>query len=207
MELQLSLSETEGEELAATRNEMPKTRRGYEFGECASALQKSIRRGDEETALYFAVELDRSGYGEYVWRRLRIMCSEDIGLAEPNMPANIRALYDNWTDGRKKKDDRQESWRLFMVHAVLLLARARKSRIVDHALLYFYGQIDTGAPDRLPIPDVALDKHTLAGKRKGRGWKHFFEEGTLLADPQTGELSDSPSIPDPYKDRARAALT
>lgn len=180
---------------------IPPTLRGYDFGECSSAVQKCIRRGDEEGALYFAVELDRSGYGEYIWRRLRIMCSEDIGLAEPHLPATIRALYDNWTDARKKRDDKQESWRLFLVHAVLLLVRAKKSRIVDHALITFYGE-DT----KREIPDVARDKHTLAGKRQGRGWDHFFEEGTLLTDHETGELTEAPTLPDPYRERAKAAL-
>jgi hypothetical protein len=90
---------------------IPPTIRGFEFAEVASSMQKSIRRGDEEGALYWAIELDRSDYGEYIWRRLRIICSEDVGLAEPLMPAVIRALYDNWVDAKKKKDDRQESWR------------------------------------------------------------------------------------------------
>lgn len=29
----------------------------------------------------------------------------------------IRSLYENWTDARKKRDDKQESWRLFLIHA------------------------------------------------------------------------------------------
>jgi replication-associated recombination protein RarA len=165
-------------------------------------MQKCVRRGDEDEALYWATELDRSGYGEYVWRRLRIMCSEDVGVAEPNLPANIRALYDNWSDARKKKDDRQESWRLFLVHAVILLTRASKSRIVDHALLAYYSENDVRE-----IPDVALDKHTLAGKRKRRGWDHFFGDGSLLVNHDTGELQSEPVLDDPYRERAIAAMT
>jgi replication-associated recombination protein RarA len=183
------------------RSGPPPTFRGYLFAEVASAMQKSIRRGDEEAALYWSIELDRSGYGEYVWRRLRIICSEDVGLAEPLLPAVIRALYENWSQARKKRDDRQESWRLFLVHGVILLSRAKKSRIVDHALIYFYADDTTR-----PIPDIALDKHTAAGKRLGRGWDHFFDEAALLADPETGELSEAPTLPDRYRDRARKAM-
>ena len=52
---------------------------GYKLGEVASALQKSIRRGDEPQALFWSTELDLSGYTEYAWKRLRIITSEDIG--------------------------------------------------------------------------------------------------------------------------------
>jgi replication-associated recombination protein RarA len=182
------------------RREMPPTARGgHDPSECISALQKAIRRGDEDGALHWAVELEMSGFGEWVFRRLRVIASEDVGLAEPGIASEVGALYTAWTDLRKKKDDRQEPWRLMLIHATLLLARARKSRIVDHALIYAYS--DT---ERREIPDVALDKHTLAGKKRGRGWEHFWTQGTLLADPDTGELNQG-SLPDPYREQAEAA--
>jgi replication-associated recombination protein RarA len=179
---------------------MPPTARGFEPGVVVSALQKSLRRGLEDDALYWAVELDRSGLGEWAWRRLRVIASEDIGLAEPGIAAEIQALYAAWSDLRKKKDDRQESWRLMLVHAVLLLARAPKSRIVDHALIAHYN-----SDERREIPDVALDKHTRQGKRMGRSWDEFWTSGTLLADPSTGELSTAPVLPDPYRQAAELA--
>jgi len=178
------------------------TLHGFDFAEVSSSLQKALRRSQKEDALYWAVELDRSGYGEYVWKRLRIIASEDVGLAEPMMPATIHGLYSTWSDLRKKRDDKQEPWRLMLVHAVILLARARKSRVVDHALLWLY----EGEFERREIPDVALDKHTLAGKRKGRGWSHFWDDASLLLDHETGELTHAPNIDDPYRDRARVAV-
>jgi len=185
----------------------PPTIRGYEYAEVISALQKAIRRSNPEEALYWSTELEASNYGEALWRRLRVICSEDIGLGSPLMPAVIHALYLAWTDARKRKDDKQRSWRLFTTHAVLALVTAPKSRTIDHALLTFWGEVDRGDAPRLPIPDLALDKHTLAGKKRGRGWKHFFEEGSLLVDPATGELGDAPSgVPDAYRERARAAV-
>jgi hypothetical protein len=33
---------------------------------------------------------------------------------------------------------------------------------------------------RLEIPDFALDMHTAKGKAKGRGYEHFFNEGSKL---------------------------
>lgn len=149
---------------------------GYKCGEVASALQKCIRRGLEEDALFWATELDMAGFGEYVWKRLRIICSEDVGLASPGLAAEIRALYDNWVDQRKKKDERHGPERLFLVHAVFILSRAPKSRMVDHALITLY----EGHREPREIPDFALDRHTLRGRRMRRGWKHFWEEGARV---------------------------
>lgn len=81
-----------------------------------------------------------------------MITSEDVGLAELTMPATIHALYSIWRDLRKGDGD---GGQLFLVHAVLLLARAKKSRIVDHALIALYNE-----DDRREIPDVALDKHS-----------------------------------------------
>ena len=160
------------------------TKNGYDFSEVASALQKSIRRGIEEDALYWAVELDISGYGEYCWKRMRIMVSEDIGLAEPMMPANIQALYDTWLGLRKKNDEAHCPERLMLIHAVLLLVRARKSRLIDDCLNVVYNH--AGGK---PIPDWAYDKHTGQGRRMKRGWAHFYEVGCRLEnhEPQAGE--------------------
>jgi replication-associated recombination protein RarA len=156
-----------------------RTKKNYDFFECSSAMQKCIRRGLEQDAMYWAVELYESGYGEYVWKRLRIMSSEDIGLAEPLMPANIWALFRSYQEQAKKKEDKNEPQRLFLTHAVLLLCRAKKSRMIDWTLIWAWL---THPFRRLDIPDYAHDKHNERGRRLGRSWAHFFDEGTRL-DP------------------------
>jgi replication-associated recombination protein RarA len=179
---------------------------GHRMDEVASALQKSIRRGLEEDALYWAVQLDTAGYGGYCWKRLRAIASEDVGLADPQAAVIVRALYENWLDARKGKvragdegkadPHARGEWvsgaRLYLIHAVLVLVRAPKSRIVDHAVMVFY----EGDPPRMEIPEWALDKHTRRGRQLGRGHAHFFEEGALLAGK---------TLPDPYRERGRAA--
>ena len=70
----------------------------------ASAMQKCIRRGLERDALFWATELDRSNFGEYVFKRLRIIASEDIGPADTLTALLVRTLYENWKDQRKKDD-------------------------------------------------------------------------------------------------------
>jgi replication-associated recombination protein RarA len=169
------------------------TRGGHPLGEVASAFQKSIRRGLEDEALHWGVELDTSNFGEYAWKRMRIMASEDVGLAEQHLPASIFALYQNWLDQRKKRDVKHGPERLFLVHGILLLVRAKKSRIVDHALITYYGN-----HARRDIPDYALDKHTGAGRRLGRGVEHFFDEGIRLANK--ADLDDS------YQEKAKETM-
>lgn len=189
------------ERVGPRRGEIPPTRRGYAFDEAASALQKSIRRGQEDDAVYWALELADSGYTAYVWRRLLVITSEDVGLAEPTMPAMIHALHQAaLTLEAGARDRRQGVGRLQIVHAALALARARKSRIVDHALI-----VANADQTVREVPPAAIDKHTKRGRAMGRGWEDFWADGTLLADPETGELTAEGSLPDPYRERARQA--
>lgn len=167
----------------AGRRAIPPTKRGYDFGEVISALQKCIRRGETDEALYWAWEAIRTAeeinQPGRVWNRLLIIASEDVGIAEPGIAAEIRALRDNAKEF--KNADNPDVSRLFMTHAVIRLATAQKSRLTDWALLYHRSD----HVHRRDIPDVALDKHTLRGKRMGRGWDHFFEEGTKLENRTT----------------------
>jgi replication-associated recombination protein RarA len=54
-----------------------RTRRGYQFSEVSSAMQKGIRRGDAALAGYWALELWESGFGKYCWKRLLTVSAED----------------------------------------------------------------------------------------------------------------------------------
>jgi replication-associated recombination protein RarA len=159
---------------------------GYRCDEVTSALQKEVRRGHEREALFWATELALAGYTNYVWKRLRIIASEDVGLAEPMMAVLIRCLYENWQEQKKADKGAERHANLFLIHAVLALARAPKSRLVDHA------HVVTMAAERpqLEIPDYALDMHTKAGRKQGRGAGHFYEHGA--------QIHPSAPVADPY---------
>jgi replication-associated recombination protein RarA len=58
-----------------------------------SALQKSVRRGQEELALFWMDEMIDSGYINYFWRRMSVIVVEDIGLANPFAVTVISSLY------------------------------------------------------------------------------------------------------------------
>jgi hypothetical protein len=170
------------------------TANGYARDEVVSALQKAIRRSQERPALFWAQELADSGYVEYAWKRLSIITSEDIGLAWPDGPAVIRALYENHRDAlRRAKDNgtvKGSGLPVFLTHAVLLLARAPKSRIVDHALL-----VTRWSGVLWEVPDEALDRHTRRGRRLNRDVQHFITEASRLSPP--------PKLPDEYRAEAR----
>jgi replication-associated recombination protein RarA len=168
---------------------------GHLLPEVVSAFQKCIRRGLVDDALYWGVDMYMTGYHEYAWKRLRIITSEDIGPANPHLPATIEALYVAFHDQLKKKDAAHAPERLFFVHAVILVATSPKSRVVDHALIHHF---TNHKAVRREIPDCALDKHTQRGKKMGRGVDHFFLEGIKLANEAEGL--------DPYREFAREAL-
>ena len=170
---------------------------GHPLPEVVSALQKAIRRGRVDDALYWAVDMDLSGYAAYCWRRLLYIASEDVGLAAPTVASEVRALFDDWRDYVKGKPPRDG--RLFLVHAVLRLVTAPKSRLVDWALLTHYS--DHAALKR-EIPDYALDKHTARGKRMGRGTDHFVDVGAdLNREGHLGPVLES--FEEEYREHAR----
>lgn len=176
---------------------------GYNPLEVVSAFQKAVRRGDEESAMYWASELwfTVPSYRNWLWKRILTIVSEDIGGAEPGLAADIWALYQmsEWFLKQVAKSDpldkHQKAGKLMMYDAVLRISRAKKSREVDHA----NGWYSTAYPERLEIPDYAYDMHTGKGKAMGRGLDHFMDVGAHL------ENSIHDDNPDPYEERFRQA--
>jgi replication-associated recombination protein RarA len=170
--------------------EGPRTARGYNLHEVISALQKDIRRDNEYQAVYWAVELEEFN-PKILWNRLKVIASEDIGIANPSAPVIIDTLQKNYDDFKKQTNS--ESWKLFLVNAVLFLARSPKSRMVDNLLIAVYND-----ETKLEIPDYALDKHTYRGRKMGRGYDHFFAIGAALKDQ---------ALADPYEEKAKEILS
>lgn len=153
--------------------------------EYLSALQKSIRRGKEEDALTFALGLENFNHAT-LWNRLKIIASEDIGPANPLMPVLIETLEKHYNTEKSKLNG---SHLIFLSNAVVCLCRSPKSRITDDLLNVVLLEQRAN-----PIPDYALDMHTARGKEKGRGWTHFFDEGSKV---------ENEPFPNPYKERHR----
>jgi len=69
---------------------------GFVIDEVLSVLQKSIRRSLPEDSIYWAIQLDISGFGNACFNRLKLIASEDIALAEPAVVCLLSEAYKKW---------------------------------------------------------------------------------------------------------------
>jgi len=176
------------------------TKRGYDLFEVASAMQKSIRRGDAGTAGYFALELYASGFIRYVWKRLLVISAEDIA---GQVTQEINALHDAFlkvNKGRKKLD--KPEGRLFIAKAAILLSESYKCRDADHLIIYLYDRKgisdervkallkEVTESDRKAIPEYAFDCHTARGKAMGKTKEDFLKTEFEALNPKIKGLFD-----------------
>lgn len=141
------------------------TKKGYDFGEATSALQKAIRASEEESSLYWAYELHESGAWQYLMKRLCVIASEDIGLADVQAGLIAESAYTACTTMWAKAKSSGGYFNADMNiigKVVMYLVRAPKNRICDIATSMIYEKREKGW--RLKIPEIAVDQHTARGK-------------------------------------------
>ncbi len=172
------------------------TKNQYPLDEVTSALQKEIRRGNERPALFWAMEMVPQ-FEKYMWYRLLVIVHEDIGIANPNMFFHYNQMRESYYEMRAKKSGSGLAG-LVLTNLILLMCRSPKSRISINLSTVVQQQrrrIDKGIESKVPIPDYALDRHTVRGNKSlRRGWDHFFADGALLSPAATAE-----QVPDPYE--------
>jgi len=173
------------------------TKRGYDFYEITSALQKSIRRGNEIKAGYFALELHASGFWKYLWKRLLVISAEDVGEW---ITGEIYALFQSFLY-LNENEKKIEKGRIFISKAILILCKALKNRDADHLSCFIYDKKVNNEDlseylakldnvDRLEIPEYALDCHTKIGKMRGMTKDQFFREELEALHPKQQGLFD-----------------
>jgi replication-associated recombination protein RarA len=173
----------------------------YNDDEVKSVIQKTIRRGDEEGSLFFALELAHESKPSFEWlrNRLKIIAYEDIGLANPDFVLRISKAVDDMV---LLYESNNEEWETSLAYVILLLCRSPKSRIANHFKVYVKScwEDDTGRFN-IDIPDYALDYHTTKGNKLGRikhsrkGIDHFIKAGEKL-------INETIEIEDIYKKKA-----
>ena len=163
---------------------MVETNSGYDLHELLSALQKCVRRGLEYEATHFAVELEEFN-PTALWNRLKIISSEDVGCANSIMPLLIENLHKDYLRVKEKLND--DSYRLFVVNAVVCLCRSWKSRISDDLLKVVYNERENRILPK--IPDFALD---------GIHTRRCTKEGA-----ETWDKVENEPFPNPYREKAR----
>lgn len=169
------------------------TKRGYDFYEVASALQKSIRRGDTELAGYMAMELFPN-YANYCWKRLLTISAEDCyGI----ITKEIYSLYQSFQMVNYNKKGKELGGRVFISKAVILLSQCRHNRDADLIGNYIYDKkygitdeqineyFDEIRKENKEIPNYVYDVHTRKGKIQGKTKQEFFiEEDEALSNKQ-----------------------
>jgi replication-associated recombination protein RarA len=155
------------------------TKNGFNYYVAVSALQKAIRRCDEEETCFWGIELYDSNYIPHLWNRLFIIAHEDIGLAEngefTKKVVAYKELHDHLATSRPKK----VSKKLVFLQMLIDFANAKKSRYTDLAYSVYWAKHDEIAKTK-EVPDYVYDMHTSKGKKLKRGLKHFYEEAALI---------------------------
>ena len=142
-----------------------------------SAFIKSVRGSDPDAALYWLVTLLESGESaRFLARRLVILASEDVGLADPT------ALLVAEATARAVEFVGLPEARLNLAHATLALALAPKSNSVTRALGETTRAVQAGG--LVEVPDHLRDAHYAGARDMGFGlsyqYPHDAEDAWVL---------------------------
>ncbi len=151
-----------------------------------SAFIKSIRGSDTDAGLYWLARMLEAGEdARLIARRLVILASEDIGLADP------RGLLVADAAARAVEFVGLPEARLNLAHAVLYLARAPKSNSVITALDAALGDVRDGAAGQVPthLRDAHYPGAAQLGHGDGYRYPHAEPGGWVDQDYRPPETS------------------
>jgi replication-associated recombination protein RarA len=153
-----------------------------ELGIWKSVLQKAVRRGMTEKAMFAAYRLVSLNWWS-CWKRLSVIADEDVG--QPEAITTVDVLYRKFMALKKESKKGELSWDMkrCAICAAKILAEAPKDRRADEFLELLDAMEKHGKDEELrkekqeleAIPDEALDMHTLQGRRMGRGDLYWYE--------------------------------
>jgi len=132
-----------------------------------SAFIKSMRGGDPDAALYWLAKMLAGGEDpRFIARRLVILASEDIGLANPQaLPLAVAAHHACDFVGLPECE-------LTLAHAVIFLATSPKSNSATLALGRAKREIKDKPVQRVPIH--LRDGHSSSARRDGHGKEYLY---------------------------------
>jgi putative ATPase len=153
-----------------------------------SALIKSVRGSDPDAALYWLITLLEAGESaRFLARRLVILASEDVGLAD------VHALQLAESAARAVEFVGLPEARLTLAHATIYLALAAKSNSVTRALGAAIAAVRAGGAQ---VPAHLRDAHYKAAANLGFGvdyqYPHDFDGGWVdqrYLPEEVGEVS------------------
>lgn len=164
-----------------------KTKHGLPADQVISALQKCIRRGDEQTAMRMAYELyvTSQAHEEKMWNRLLVIPIEDIGFGDPNAAVIVKTCNDLRKEFPYGDGDRP----IFFLFAIRYLCKCKKERSTDHIKNLIMKENAKGVVPE--VPEWTIDMHTNKGRFElGRDVFYFLDEASKV-EPVWEEYDDS----------------
>lgn len=189
--------ETEEEKVEKYHGFELKTKNNYKLDEVVSALQKEIRRGNELMAKFWTLELNDSGFWKYCFRRLSVICGEDLGLANPEAMILVSSTFSSLlAQDRVKKIIQVDNNIIGFI--AMYLARSPKSRYVDALGGVILKRKEKGWKPE--IPEFAKDQHTEVGRAMGKDDNDFFRTGSKIQNKKwiDGEAEVTKTMLDLY---------
>ena len=153
--------------LAVDRAAVRYDRQGDQHYDVISAFIKSIRGSDVDAALHYLARMIEAGEDpRFIARRLMILASEDIGLADPSaLPTAVAAAQAVALIGFPEAQ-------LTLAHAVIALATAPKSNAVTRAI--GAAMTDVRAGKAGTVPPALRDAHYSGAKTLGHGHNYRY---------------------------------
>jgi len=173
LELAVSLSKRPNTTKDDIKSALTKTlvydRAGDQHYDTISAFHKSIRGSDPSAALYYLARMLQSGEDPlYIARRLVVVASEDVGLADNSMLSLATAAY---TAAEKIG---MPECRISLGHATVALALAPKSTRAYRSLNNAYAALREPGVASLPIPVHLRNAPTKLMKELGYGAEYKY---------------------------------
>ena len=154
-------------------------RQGDQHYDVTSAFIKSVRGSDADAALHYLARMMTAGEDpRFIARRLLILASEDIGLADPTaLTTAVAAAQTVQLIGMPEAQ-------LTLAHATIALAVAPKSNAVTTAI--GAAMADVAAGKIGPVPAHLRDAHYSGAKKLGHGrtYKYSHDEPYGIAEQQ-----------------------
>lgn len=131
-----------------------------------SAFIKSVRGSDPDAALYWLAKMLEGGEDpRFIARRLVILASEDIGLADSRALLVANAAFDACERIGLPECE------LNLAHAVIFLACAPKSNSATLALAAAHAAVKK---ELQPVPVFLRDSHTKLNRSFGNGGEYIY---------------------------------
>jgi putative ATPase len=160
-------------------------RDGDQHYDVVSAFIKSVRGSDVDAALHYLARMLTAGEDpRFIARRLTILASEDIGMADPTaLLAAVAAAQTVQLIGMPEAQ-------LTLAHATVHLATAPKSNAVTTALAAAMGDIKAGKAGLVPphLRDGHYSGAAALGNAQGYSYPHDDPDGIVPQQYVPNEL-------------------